>query len=56
MRAWVEEVDLPSEYEKLRTIAARARLYRESERILPSRNYWEKILSKRSQITGASHT
>jgi hypothetical protein len=34
MRSRVEEVNLPAEYEKLRRIVSRARLFKESEEIL----------------------
>ena len=40
MKKWVEEINLPQEYEKLRTIARSANLYRDSETVLPSKNFW----------------
>jgi RNA polymerase sigma-70 factor, ECF subfamily len=44
MRAWVEEVDLPAEYEKLRTTARTVRFFKDTERVLPSRDFWKKIV------------
>ncbi len=43
MRRWVEEVDLPAEYARLRRTVNRVRLYRESEQVLPKKNYWEAL-------------
>jgi RNA polymerase sigma-70 factor (ECF subfamily) len=34
MRPWVQEADLPAQYEKLRTVVHRARVYKESETLL----------------------
>jgi RNA polymerase sigma factor (sigma-70 family) len=44
MRAWVEEIDLPAEYEKLRRAARTVHFFKDSERVLPSRDFWEKIV------------
>jgi RNA polymerase sigma factor (sigma-70 family) len=40
MRRHVAAVDLPSEYRRLRRTAGRARVFKESELILPTRDYW----------------
>jgi RNA polymerase sigma-70 factor (ECF subfamily) len=44
MKKWVKEINLPGEYEKLRSIARSINLYRESQTVLPGKNYWEKYL------------
>lgn len=44
MRRWVDEIELPAEYQRLRRTVHRLNLYRESETILPRKNYWEKYL------------
>jgi RNA polymerase sigma-70 factor (ECF subfamily) len=44
MKRWVMEVDLPREYAKLRTMAGRVNVFRESETVMPPRNYWEQYL------------
>ncbi len=40
MRRHVQAVDLPAEYARLRTTAGRVRVFKESEQVLPSRDYW----------------
>ena len=40
MRRHVAAIDLPSEYLRLRRTAGRARVFKESEQILPTRDYW----------------
>ncbi len=40
MRRHVAAIDLPSEYRRLRRTAGRARVFKESEQILPTRDYW----------------
>lgn len=40
MRSHVAAVDLPAEYRRLRRTAGRARVFKESQQILPSRDYW----------------
>jgi RNA polymerase sigma-70 factor (ECF subfamily) len=40
MRRHVAAVDLPAEYRRLRRTAGRARVFKESEQILPTRDYW----------------
>jgi hypothetical protein len=42
MRPWVKEADLPAEYERLRKVVHRARLYKESESLLPGPEWAEK--------------
>ena len=44
MRKWVEEVDLPREYQKIRETVHSVNLFRESEIVLPRKNYWKKFL------------
>ncbi len=44
MKRWVLEVNLPQEYQKLRQAVNQVNLFRESERALPKKNYWEKYL------------
>jgi RNA polymerase sigma-70 factor (ECF subfamily) len=40
MRRHVAAVDLPAEYRRLRRTASRARVFKESEKVLPTRDYW----------------
>lgn len=40
MRRHVTEIDLPAEYARLRRTVGRVRVFRESEQILPTRDYW----------------
>lgn len=40
MRRYVKAVDLPAEYARLRTTAHRVRVFKESEQVLPPRDYW----------------
>jgi RNA polymerase sigma-70 factor (ECF subfamily) len=44
MKKHVTQVQLPQEYEKLRRTVQSVNLYRESETILPGKNYWETYL------------
>jgi RNA polymerase sigma-70 factor (ECF subfamily) len=44
MKRWVEEIDLPGEYEKLRKLAWSATVFRDSETVLPGKNYWSAYL------------
>lgn len=44
MKKWVEQINLPQEYMKLRKIARSVNLYRESEAVLPGKNYWSAYL------------
>lgn len=44
MKKWVEQINLPQEYEKLRAISRSVNLFLESEAILPLKNYWETYL------------
>ena len=44
MKQWVTKVGLPLEYEKIRRVVQRVNLYKESEKVLPPKNYWEKYL------------
>jgi hypothetical protein len=40
MRRRVQDVDLPAEYARLRATAQRARVIKESEEVLPPKDYW----------------
>ncbi len=40
MKKLVEEVDLPREYDRLRAVSHSFSFYRESEKVLPNKNYW----------------
>lgn len=40
MKKYVEEINLPQEYEKLRSITRSMNLYLISEKVLPGKNYW----------------
>jgi RNA polymerase sigma-70 factor (ECF subfamily) len=44
MKKWVKEIDLPQEYDKLRSIARSVNVFRDSETVLPGKNYWLKHL------------
>ena len=44
MKRHVQEIDLAAEYAKIRGSARRVRLFRESEQILPSKNYWRDLI------------
>jgi RNA polymerase sigma-70 factor (ECF subfamily) len=44
MKKWVEEMNLPQEYDKLRSIARSVNVFRDSETVLPGKNYWLKHL------------
>jgi hypothetical protein len=40
MRRHVRAVDLPAEYARLRRTTHSARVFKESEQVLPPRDYW----------------
>jgi hypothetical protein len=40
MKRWVHDVNWPEEYQKLRKTVHRIHILRESEQILPRKNYW----------------
>ena len=44
MKKWVEEINLPQEYDKLRSIVRSVNVFRDSETVLPRKNYWLKHL------------
>jgi RNA polymerase sigma-70 factor (ECF subfamily) len=44
MKKLVMDMDLPQEYQKLRKMVSRVNVYKESEQIMPRKNYWEKFL------------
>ena len=43
MRRRVEGIDLPAEYTRLRGTVHRAHVIKESERVLPTKDYWLKL-------------
>ena len=43
MKNLVEDIMLPQEYQKLRRFVSRVNLYKESQSILPQKNYWISI-------------
>jgi RNA polymerase sigma-70 factor (ECF subfamily) len=45
MNKLVREIDLPGAYERLRKTVLHINVYRESEKILPGKNYWDKLLN-----------
>ena len=40
MKKWVEEVNLPQEYDKLRSLARTVNLFLAAEKVMPGKNYW----------------
>jgi RNA polymerase sigma factor (sigma-70 family) len=44
MKKLVQEVNLPLEYEKLKMLSSKISFYRDSQKVLPGKNYWEKNL------------
>ena len=40
MRRHMKGIDLPAQYETLRKTVHRARVYKESEQVLPPKNFW----------------
>jgi hypothetical protein len=44
MQKFVQAVNLPQEYARLRTLSHTVSLYRDSQKMLPAKNYWEKQL------------
>lgn len=44
MNKLVTEINLPLEYQRLYQLVGQVNLYRESEKILPRKNYWEKYI------------
>ena len=43
MNVLLEEIDLPGEYRRIRAIGKRISIFRQAEKILPTKNYWENI-------------
>lgn len=43
MRKMALKVNLPAEYEKIRTSVNQINFFRKSEQIMPGKNYWEKL-------------
>ena len=44
MKKYVKDIDLPQEYEKLKSITRSVNIYLISEKVLPGKNYWLKRL------------
>lgn len=44
MRSWVEAVDLPEEYDKIRRIAGRIGWFKKTGHILPQIDFWDRML------------
>ncbi len=44
MKRLVKEINLPEEYRKIRAIAGHVNFFKDSETILPRKNYWESLL------------
>ena len=44
MKKWVHEIDLPNEYQKIRTITGQVNFYKRSEIVLPGKDYWKNLL------------
>ena len=44
MKRLVQAIDLPQEYEKVRRIAGKASFFKQSEMVLPGKNYWMALL------------
>jgi RNA polymerase sigma-70 factor (ECF subfamily) len=44
MKKWVTDINLAQEYAKLRKTVAQVNVFKESEEIMPPRNYWEQYL------------
>jgi RNA polymerase sigma-70 factor (ECF subfamily) len=44
MKKWVKEIDLAKEYEKIRKTVHHVNFYKQSELVLPRKNYWESLL------------
>ena len=42
MNTLLESINLPREYQRIRNLGKRISIFRQAEKILPSRNYWEK--------------
>ena len=41
----VREINLDKEFDKIRNTVNKMRFYKEAEKILPGKNYWEKYLN-----------
>jgi RNA polymerase sigma-70 factor (ECF subfamily) len=46
MNTLIESIDLPKEYQRIRTVAQRISIFRQAEEVLPARIYWEKYFHK----------
>jgi RNA polymerase sigma-70 factor (ECF subfamily) len=44
MRRWVREIDLASEYQKIKMITSRVNFYKKSEMVFPGKDYWVNLL------------
>ena len=45
MKKYVKEINLDQEFDKLRQTVYKMRLFKEAEKILPRKNFWEKYLN-----------
>ena len=43
MNTLLEGIDLPGEYQRIREIGKRISIFRQAEKILPTKNYWENL-------------
>jgi RNA polymerase sigma factor (sigma-70 family) len=44
MKKWVQEIDLPREYEKMRNVVRHVNFYKQSEMVLPQKDFWRNLL------------
>jgi len=42
MNTLLKSINLPREYQRIRNLSKRVSIFRQAEKILPARNYWEK--------------
>jgi len=45
MNTLLEGIDLPGEYQRIRDIGKHISIFRQAEKVLPTKNYWEKFVS-----------
>jgi len=44
MKKWVQEINLPREYEKVRNVVQHVNFYKQSEMVLPQKDFWKNLL------------
>ena len=44
MNTLLDSISLPEEYRRIRNVGRRISIYRQAEKILPAKNYWEKFI------------